>query len=384
VEDILKKFTAISQDPYTYLDDWKKKNKKKIIGVYPMWIPEEIIHAADMLPVVIWRSNEPVTLGHSHVPPFNCGLTRSFVDDAVREKLSFLDGMIFYRMCLQAGSLSFIIENNAQPMPEYISELHLPGVFNKDAAIEDYLIEQLHSFAGEMEKVSNNKITDESLKNSIKVYNKSKKLLRKLFEIRRSSHGKIKAKEVQAIVHASMIMPKNRHNEMLEELLPQLEQRKTDGLSDQKIKVILAGALCQTVQSDILDLIEDLGIEVVDDDMYVGARYFAVDVDENCDGIKAVADRYMENEPVCPTKANWQKCWGDHLAEMFEKNGVDGVISLLIKFCPPHMCWYPAVREKLSDKKIPHLMIEVEHEVTSLEPIRTRLAAFVETVKGGL
>ena len=382
MEEILSNFFEISKDPYTQVSKWKEKNEKKVVGVYPMWIPEEIIHASGMLPVVLWRGNEPVTIGHAHVPPFNCGITRSFTDDALREKLKFLDGMIFYRMCLQEISLEFIMEHNAQPKPEYIGYFYFPAVFDRNPALKEFLIDELQDFKRDMENLNGIEITNESLKKSIQIYNKNKEILRNLYELRRNSSGKIKAKEVQAIVHSSMLLPKEDHTKMMEELLPQLEKRKT--ATNGKIKVILTGALCQTVQGDLLDLIEDLGMEVVDDDMYVGSRYFALDANVNGDPIQALADRYMEDEPVCPTKGEWAKNWGEHLIDMVKQNKADGVISLLIKFCPPHLCWYPAVREKLAEEGIPHTMIEVEHEVTSLDPVRTRLEAFTEMIKGGI
>jgi len=59
-----------------------------------------------------------------------------------------------------------------------------------------------------------------------------------------------------------------------------------------------------------------------------------------------------------------------------------GIITLLIKYCPPHMCYYPDIKNKLSEKGIPELLIEVEHEVVSFEQIKTRLQTFAEIIQG--
>ena len=104
MENVLSKFAEVTSDPYSYVAALKDRKNKKVVGCFPMHVPEEIVHAASLLPVVIWRGNELVTWGHSHVPPYDCGITRTFVDDAVRGKLSFMDGMVFHvRQCLQAG-----------------------------------------------------------------------------------------------------------------------------------------------------------------------------------------------------------------------------------------------------------------------------------------
>ena len=76
-----------------------------------MHLPEELVHAAGMLPVMMWRSNELITLGHSRILPFNCGLSRSVVDDALKGKLDFMDGMVFYDTCLQPTGLPLIISS---------------------------------------------------------------------------------------------------------------------------------------------------------------------------------------------------------------------------------------------------------------------------------
>lgn len=155
----LNKFKQIMKDPYSYLTEWKKQNKKKVICCYPMYVPEEIIHAAGMLPVVAWRSNEPVTLGHSHVPPYNCGLTRSFIDDLVKDKLTFLDGIVIHRLCLQAQGLPFIVEKNVRlPYLEYLS---LPALY-PGAAIKDFLLKELERFKTSLEEYAGQAITTEA------------------------------------------------------------------------------------------------------------------------------------------------------------------------------------------------------------------------------
>ncbi len=382
MDEILNRFYEVAADPYKSVEGWKRKTGKKVIGVFPMWIPEEIIHAADILPAVIWRGNEPVTEGHAHLPPFNCGLTRSFVDDAVRGKLDFMDGMVFYRMCLQAVVLRFIIERHAQPQPTYLEHLYLPPVFDRSPCLKEFLIEELETLQRGVEGLSGKEVTVDSLNRSIKIYNENRGLLRRLYQLRRAKPGLLKARDILVMVHSSMLMPKEEHSELLKGILGDLEKKEPPTLVKGAKRVIVSGCLCQTPSLDLLGLIEDSGMAIIDDDLYIGSRYFAIDTDVNGNPIEALADRYMKDEPVCPTKGEWQKNWGDYLIDMVKRNNADGVISLLVKYCPPHLCWYPAVREKLAEAGIPHILIEVEHEVTSLEPVKTRLASFVEIMTG--
>ena len=108
----IEELITLAQNPYETLAKWKNETGKKIIGITPMHFPEEIIHAAGMLPVEMWTSDELITLGNAHVTPYYCGLTRSIIDDAVKGKLFFIDGIVTYETCIQARTLPLILEKN--------------------------------------------------------------------------------------------------------------------------------------------------------------------------------------------------------------------------------------------------------------------------------
>jgi benzoyl-CoA reductase subunit C len=54
---------------------------------------------------------------------------------------------------------------------------------------------------------------------------------------------------------------------------------------------------------------------------------------------------------------------------------------LMAKFCEPHMYYYPEVKEAFERARMPHLLIETEHESVALEGMRTRVETFVEVLK---
>ena len=379
MEKALAKIVEITSDPYSYVARLKKEKNKKIIGCFPMHVPEELVHAADMIPVVIWRGNELVTWGHSHIAPSNCGITRSFIDDAVRGKLPFMDGMVFHvRQCLQAGEFPLIMERNVKPA--YMEILYMPPIYEGDAT-KNFTLTELNSFKNSLEKFSGNKISDDALKDTIAIYNKNRSLLERVYEIRREKPQILKAKEVMQIVWSSMLMPKEDHNILLEELINEMEKKTIEKQSN-KIKVIPVGGLCQTIQFNILDLIEDLGMIIPDDDLYVGSRYFANKVNIKGNPIDALVDRYITKTPLCPTKGVWDIHWGDEAIKRMKDNNAKGIISVGIKYCPPHTCYYPDFKSKMAEEGVHEVMIQIEHEIISLESVKTRLQTFVEIIGG--
>lgn len=71
------------------------------------------------------------------------------------------------------------------------------------------------------------------------------------------------------------------------------------------------------------------------------------------------------------------------MVDKVKENSAKGMVSLLIKYCPPHLCYYPDIRRRFDKEGIPEVLLEVEHEIVSLEQVRTRLQAFIEVIKGG-
>jgi benzoyl-CoA reductase subunit C len=375
-EEILVKLTEWTTSPRESLTRWKEQNGKKVIGCFPMDIPEEIIHAAGMLPVVLWENDEPITQGHAHISPYNCGIIRSVIDDSARGRLDFLDGVVSYETCLQARHLPFILQKTG--WHGYYQRIFLPGMV-VSAAGRLFMIDNLKRLKESLEHFGNLEISPKSLKQSILIYNENRDLLRKLYDLRKRNPGLLKAKEVLAIVHSSMLMLKEEHNQLLRPLLQDLEARALK--PEKRARVVLSGSLCEAPQNIILDLIEEAGMVILDDDLYVGSRYFINDAKTDRDPLTALTDRYLERIPPSPTRVDSEMDWGDTIVKMVTHNHAAGVISLVVKYCPPHVAYYPDIERKLSKAGIHALMLEMEHEVTSLEQVKTRLQAFGESLE---
>jgi len=377
MEEVLKRLVEVSQDPYGYVATEKERTGKKVIGLTPMYLPEELIHGSGIYPVEMWSSNEPITVGHAHVTPYYCGLTRSIVDDLLKGKLGFIDGLLTYETCIQARTLMLIIEKNWK-MP-FLEAVFLPNQMTNPLT-RPYLIETFGILKDRLEEFSGREITRQTLRESIAVYNKNRALLRRIYELRRRKPGSMNLREVVSMVHSSMLMLKEEHTRALEELIPELEARPP--LLGGGPKVVVVGSLCTAPSLEFLKLFDDSGMVVVDDDLYTGSRYFMNDVALDGDPIEALADRFLTRIPPCPTKVDPEMNWSDYIIHMVHQSGAQGVITLIQKNCPPHMCYSPDVMRKLAETGIPELVLEVEHEVVSLEQIRTRLQAFKETLGG--
>lgn len=376
VNDIMNSFRAVVDAPYEKLELWKEANQKKVVGCSPMQFPEELIYAAGMLPVVLQETDEALTQGFSHIYPFFCGITRNIIDIAVKGQLSFLDGLVYTDICVQNRNAACIIRQNLPA--SYVEFAQLPSSLASKGVIED-TIRELERVKASLEKLAGRKIDNESLKQSISVYNKNRSLLRQLHDLRRANPNLLPYRDMQVIVQSSMLMPKEEHTALMESLVAEVERMKPSPVEGKRL--FISGHLCQSPKADILDLIEGVGGIIVDDDLYTGYRYYAVDVEADGNPIEALAKRYLEKSMPVPTRRDLPVRWERYIAERVKASKAQGVVVLIVKYCEPHLFYYPFIKKTLENAGVPHIMVETEHEVVSLEGVRTRLQAFIEMLK---
>jgi len=379
-EDVLDHFATIEKDPYGSLKSWKESTRKKIIGCMPMQIPEEIIHAAGALPIVIPESHERITVASKHIQTFFCGYARSVVDAALKKKLDFLDGMVFQDTCHTMRPLFDIIDANRPS--SYMKRIFMPVALSKPQA-KPFLLGELERFKTSVERFVGNGVDDQSLQKSIDIYNENRDLMKRLYDLRRERPDLITAREMVTVTVASMLMPREDHSELLKKLIPALPQRKPPiGDVESRVRLVLTGSLCEAPPAELLDLTEEMGGLVVDDDLYTGSRYFLTHVPTLASPIEALAEAYLQMVAPCPTRIYPEMRLGPYLVDRVKRANAKGLIIILVKFCEAHDYTYPHMRRHLDPAGIPYLMIKTEHEIASVEQTKTRLQAFLEIIKG--
>ena len=78
---------------------WKEQNKGKVLGTFCCCVPEEIIHAAGMLPVRVLGEHEETTEADLHFPTNLCPYGKSCFDQALKGRYDYLDGMVIPNVC---------------------------------------------------------------------------------------------------------------------------------------------------------------------------------------------------------------------------------------------------------------------------------------------
>ncbi|SMH38962.1 2-hydroxyacyl-CoA dehydratase subunit D [Azospirillum agricola] len=376
--EILSVFNGVATDPLGYARAWKDANRRPVIGSFPMNFPGELAHAAGALPVILQEAQDAITFGHGVLFPFYCGYTRSVVDQAAKNDLDFLDAIMFGDHCVQllgaADAVRQLLPNTRVIFFQLISSMCDPWTLGRSRESFETLKAELEDFVGRP-------VEDAALHASVRLFNRNRQLIRRLYEMRVSGAVALTATQMQAVVKSSMIMDKAEHTALLESLLEQVERNPEP--SPQGIRLHLSGHFCQAPKREILDMIEGCGAIVVGDDLYHGFRYISTDVRPDGDPIDALAEWYLaRNTGVpCPTRVQNNVDWDGYLLNAIEREKAQGMIVLMAKFCEPHMYYYPEVKEAFERRGVPHLLIETEHEAMAIESLKTRVETFLEIVK---
>jgi bcr-type benzoyl-CoA reductase subunit C len=355
-----------------WVKSWKNEGKK-VLGYFCSYIPEEIIYAADILPIRMRaRTCTDTPMGDAYMTPTTCSFTRCCLELANRNEYKFLDGIISCNCCDQVRRLYDNIRYKA-PFPfHYI--IGVPGNVNETTL--DWFKHELSKFKQIIEKTFNVEITDEKLRDTIKKYNKSRSLLKELYMLRKRDDPPITGTDILNIISAGISIPRDQFNELLTQLLKDIDNG--EGNSDYKARIMVVGSMLD--EPEYLQIIEDLGGLIVTDSNCVGTRYFWDLVDEDSNPLDALAKRYL-SRISCPRMTDGQPERSEFMMNMIKEFKVDGVIFQRMKFCALWWAEIFMLRNKLKEEEIPFLDLEREYVLSGAGAMKTRVQTFMEILE---
>jgi benzoyl-CoA reductase subunit C len=370
----LSQLRAVARTPRDYIEQWRTDHPgRPVLGVLPMNFPREVAHAGGALPVIVPDDQQPVTEGRAVLPEFYCGYTRNLADQAATGRFDLYDAVLLADHCIQLVGSTDVVRMLQPETPVFFGML-ISSM--SDAWAPDRIAGMMIEFRTEIEKLTGAPVTDDALRASIRAFNADRALLRRIFEERAAGSSAYSPVELQDLVASAQVMDPVEHHA----LLAVVDAGRPFQERGDRIRVHLSGHLCHAPRRELLEVIEDSGAIVVDDDLWTGRRYLQTDVDESPDPMTAISQWYSQrnvNLP-CPTRVQHDVDWDVWLVDAVRRSGAEAVVHLMPKFCEPHMLYYPEVRKALDEAGIPQLLIETEHEGIPLESFRTRVEALVE------
>jgi len=369
--NILNPFRNLILTRHDVAKDWKMKDKH-VIGWSCTYTPEEIIYAANSLPVMVFGDLENTKLADVHLPINTCSFARSCLNSSLKKDYNYLDGFVASSSCDNRNKIFDMWRYHVKiPYMHFINTPH-----TRTEKSQDFFYEEILRFKTSLEKAFGKIISNEELKNAIQVYNENRLLLKKVYDLRRKKPPLISGVEALEIVLSSMMTSKEEHNKLLNHLLAKASNRTE--MPRDGIRVLVCGSVMDN--PELLKIVESVGGNVVADDWCTGSRYFWDLVYSNSDPLRAIAERYLNKIPSSFMLEGEKRF--KHTIEMAKWFDVEAAIIFVLKFCDTHLFDAPQRMEELQTLGLPVLYLEWEHSLSGLAQLKTRIEAFIEMVGG--
>ena len=351
---------------------------KKILGYMCSFVPEEIIHAAGMVPFRLTAVGSTETRqGDAYYSAINCSLIRHIFDKALKKEFSFLDGVVFMNGCDHSRRMYDNWRDALKTQglgPEYLHMFIAPHTTTESSLRR--FVKEIRGFADSLEQHFGATITDDALLNSIEIYNRRRKLLRKLNDMRKRPAPSVSGSEMLAVQLALASVPVENAIDLLEELISHVESREIDGQG--KLRVTLTGGAMEEINH--VKMIEDSGAIVVAENMCTGGRHADVLTQEGGDPYDQLAERYLR-KTSCPRMIDEFYERSESLEKTIKEYNVDAVIAEKLMFCD--LCGGEIFLLRREAKRLDYPILVLEREIYGggEGQMRTRVQAFFETVR---
>ena len=370
-EVLLNEFKECSEHPYRVISAYKQEGKK-VIGVLPYFAPVELVVAAGMVPMGIWGSNKKtIAMAKEYCATFYCTIAQLALEMLLDGTLDQLDGIITPTIC---DTLRPMSQNFRVAMEGKLPCIFLAHPQNRKPAFGlQFTVDQYMHVKSELEKISGNTITDEALRDAIKVMNRSRKARREFVKLAGQHPEAISAVERSAVLRSAWFMEPAVHAEKLEELNEELSKLPASNWKGKKI--VTSGIICDNPK--LLQIFDDNNIAIAADDVAQETRAFRVDASEEGDPMMALAQQFADQDydVLLYDEYSNKNRRADFVVQLVKESGAQGLVLFMQQFCDPEEMEYPYLKKALDDAGIPHVKLGVDQQMRDFGQASTAIQA---------
>ena len=372
LDRILGDARDLVEDPeFPTVRRWREQGGK-VVGHFQVYFPEEIAHASGVLPFKVRGAPVEPTQAESRFGSYLCSIIKTSLELALSQRVA-LDLFVTHPICDAARNLAGVWGRNVS-YPCRI--LYLPQNPNSGAAVA-YLRDEYDRLRATLEEIGGRPVSAEALRRSVAVFNDNRRLLRRLYALKRDRPWLVSADEAYVLVALAGLIPREEHNELLGTVLPLLEGR--DAPRQDKIRVILEGGFCEQPPLDLLRAIAR-SCYVVDDDLLIGMRWIVDDVPLSDDPLLDLARAYVDHSAHSPVQHDLRKPKDLMLLERVEGARAQAAILMSAKMCEPGLEELVVHTRALDQRGVPYFVSEFEENMTSFDQLEIQLETFVENL----
>jgi len=361
----------LEDDTYPTVRRWREGGGK-VLGHFQVYFPEEIAHAAGLLPFKVRGAPVESVHADSRFGSYLCSIVKTSLELALSGRVE-MEMFVTHPICDAARNLGAVWGRNfTYPcqilyLPQNATSAHAP----------DYLRGEYDRLRRSVESVAGRPVTDERLCRSITVFNENRALLRELYALKREAPWRLGTDEAYALMAVGGLMPREEHNALLRAALPLARQRAVK--REDRVRVVFEGGFCEQPPLDLLRAISR-SCYVVDDDLMIGLRWIETDVPTDGDPLAELAHAYLERSSYSPVQHDARKPKEEMLLQRIRTAGAQAAIVTAAKMCEPGLEEQVAYTRALEGAGVPFFVSEFEENMTSFEQLEVQLETFVENL----
>ena len=364
--------TKISSDS---VKAWKASGKKAM-GYVCCHVPEEILYAADVLPVRL-RATDCVDSSDAEawMSSFSCSYARSILQYLMNGTYE-LDGLVQSQGCMMQARIIDNWEhiakvNNKEQFTHFIGAPRM----NSDITVKFYK-EELQEMADALGKFTGKAVTDEAIKAAVAKTNETRKLIAELYALRKEKTPVVTGAEVLSICLAQCDTTVDEYNAMLKEFLAEAKTRKP---IEGRARLMLIGSALDN--PEFIKVIEEKGGVVVADYNCFGERTFGAPIELDDNDVMGSLAKYYLDRNTCPRELDNRPAIHKEIVELCKEYGVQGVVYQKMQNCE---CWGGETYYLEPDLKaigVPMLQVEREEQMANAGQLAIRAEAFIEMLE---
>jgi benzoyl-CoA reductase/2-hydroxyglutaryl-CoA dehydratase subunit BcrC/BadD/HgdB len=356
---------------------------RKIIGSFCVFVPEELVLAANCTSVGLCSGADFAQDEVEKVLPRNtCSLIKSFFGFKLGKVCPYMEvaDLIVGENTCDGKKKSF--ETFSQMVPNFY-QMDMPQ--NKTPMAREVLKKEFIRFLNKLQTMSGKTIGIEDLKQGIATVNAKREALNRLNMLRHADPAPISGLDALLINQIAFLDNPARFTEKVNVLCDELEllvKQKKGAKAADAPRVIISGCPMAIPNWKVPALIEASGAVIVGEESCIGERGQRNTIDTTEQSfeslIDAIVDRYFKIDCAIFTP-NQDRV--EHLKEMTHKYKADGVIHYGLQFCQPYIMESFSVEKELEKVDIPVLRLETDYSQEDMGQLSTRVEAFIEIIK---
>ncbi|TXJ20326.1 2-hydroxyacyl-CoA dehydratase [Brachyspira aalborgi] len=373
--DVFESFNDARKKGFLTMKEEKDKGRK-VVGTFCTYTPRELIYAADAMSVSLCSTSDETVPDAEKVLPKNlCPLVKSSYGFAITDKcpyMYFSDIIIGETTC---DAKKKMYELLGEIKDTYVMQLpHSKNNFSM-ALWKNELVELIKK----LEEKFGVKITEDKIKEAIKLCNKERKAMKEFFNLAKLNPSPIKGTDMhEALYSSNFKFDRELYINEIKSLTNSLKEKYDSGETPFKKgtpRILITGCPTGGLVDKIVKQLEEAGSSVVCFENCVGTKNFEMLVDENKEPIDAIAERYL-NIPCSIMTPNDGRM--DRIKEYIKDYSVDGVVDVTLTACHTYAIETKKVRRAVEGCGKSYLAIETNYSNSDSGQLKTRLEAFVE------